>query len=41
MVEYADGKRLIGGRPQPYEFKSVEQLRYDFERDVRDAERPR
>jgi hypothetical protein len=41
LVAYEDGKRVLGGRAQPYEFKSVEQLRYDFERDVRDAEHPR
>jgi hypothetical protein len=40
LVAYEDGKRVIGGRRQPYEFKSVEQLRYDFERDVRDADHP-
>lgn len=35
LVEYADGRRRIGaGRWMPYEFRSVEQLRYDFERDV-------
>lgn len=38
LVEYADGRRRIGGgRWLPYEFRSVEQLRYDFERDVRAA----
>ena len=38
LVEYADGRRrLQGGRWMPYEFRSVEQLRYDFERDVRAA----
>jgi hypothetical protein len=34
LVEYADGRRRIRGRSSPYEFRSVEQLRYDFERDV-------
>ena len=34
LVEYADGVRRVGGRRLPYEFRSVEQLRYDFERDV-------
>ena len=38
LVEYADGRRRLGaGRWTPYEFRSVEQLRYDFERDVRAA----
>jgi hypothetical protein len=38
LVEYADGRRRIGaGRWMPYDFRSVEQLRYDFERDVRAA----
>ena len=31
LVEYASGL--------PYDFKSVEQLRYDFERDVENAQR--
>lgn len=34
MVEYANGRRRMRGRSLPYEFRSVEQLRYDFERDV-------
>ena len=38
LVEYVNGrKRIRGGRWTPYEFRSVEQLRYDFERDVRAA----
>ncbi len=37
LVEYRDGRRWIRGRPAAYEFRSVEQLRYDFERDVRAA----
>jgi len=37
LVEYRDGRRLIRGRASPYEFKSVEKLRYDFERDAEDA----
>jgi len=35
--ERAAGKadrRILRGRAEPYEFRSVEQLRYDFERDV-------
>ena len=31
---YENGKRRVGGRVQPYELRSVEQLRYDFECDV-------
>jgi len=34
LVEYENGRRKIHGRTRPYEFRSVEQLRYDFEQDV-------
>jgi len=34
LVEYANGGRRLRGRTLPYEFRSVEQLRYDFGRDV-------
>ena len=34
-VIYENGSRRMKGRVQPYEFRSVEQLRYDFERDVK------
>ncbi|MFZ1907757.1 MAG: hypothetical protein WAU52_01620 [Burkholderiales bacterium] len=34
LVEYAKGRRRVRGRDLTYEFRSVEQLRYDFERDV-------
>ena len=34
LVEYANGRRRVRGRSTRYEFRSVEQLRYDFERDV-------
>jgi hypothetical protein len=34
LVEYENGRRRIRGRSTSYEFRSVEQLRYDFERDV-------
>ncbi len=37
LVEYADHRRRLRGRAAAYEFKSVEQLRYDFERDVQAA----
>ena len=36
-VVYEDGRRRVRGRWTPYEFRSVEQLRYDFERDVEAA----
>ena len=34
LVEYDNGRRRLRGRASAYEFRSVEQLRYDFERDV-------
>jgi len=34
LVEYENGRRKLRGRSLRYEFRSVEQLRYDFERDV-------
>jgi hypothetical protein len=34
LVEYRPGRRRIRGRSSAYQFRSVEQLRYDFERDV-------
>jgi hypothetical protein len=34
LVVYENGKRRVRGRVQTYELRSVEQLRYDFERDV-------
>ena len=37
LVEYRDHRRRVRGRSRPYQFRSVEQLRYDFERDVRAA----
>jgi hypothetical protein len=37
LVEYSNHRRRVRGRPLPYEFRSVEQLRYDFEEDVRAA----
>ena len=37
LVEYRNGMRRVRGRKLPYEFRSVEQLRYDFERDVEAA----
>lgn len=39
LVEYNNRGRALRGRSIAYEFKSVEKLRYDFERDVEDAER--
>jgi hypothetical protein len=37
LVEYANGVRRIRGRRLPYAFRSIEQLRYDFERDGQKA----
>ena len=34
LVEYENGRRKLRGRSSRYVFRSVEQLRYDFERDV-------
>jgi hypothetical protein len=34
LVVYEDGRRRVRGRSTPYQTRSVEQLRYDFERDV-------
>jgi hypothetical protein len=34
LVEYSNQRRRLRGRTLPYEFRSVEQLRYDFEQDV-------
>jgi hypothetical protein len=36
-VEYLNNQNPLGARTMPYHFRSVEQLRYDFERDVRAA----
>jgi hypothetical protein len=33
-VVYEPGRRRLRGRTLPYAFRSVEQLRYDFEQDV-------
>ena len=38
LVEYRNHRRRVRGRTRPYQFRSVEQLRYDFERDVKDAQ---
>jgi len=37
LVVYENGRRRIRGRASAYEMRSVEQLRYDFERDVEAA----
>jgi hypothetical protein len=34
-VVYDNASRTIRGKRAPYRFRSVEQLRYDFEQDVR------
>jgi hypothetical protein len=33
-VVYENGRRRVRGRWAPYTFRSIEQLRYDFERDI-------
>ena len=33
-IEFTRGQKRLGGKVYPYAFRSVEQLRYDFERDV-------
>jgi hypothetical protein len=38
LVEYSNGRRRVRGRAAPYEFRSVEQLRYDFEEEIRRLE---
>ena len=38
LVEYRNHRRRVRGRTRPYQFRSVEQLRYDFEQDVKDAQ---
>lgn len=37
LVEYTPGRRRVRGRTAPYLLRSVEQMRYDFERDVQAA----
>jgi hypothetical protein len=37
-VSYDSGVRRAGSKASAYEFRSVEQLRYDFERDVEEAQ---
>jgi hypothetical protein len=34
LVRYVPGARVLAGKRFPYEFKSVEKLRYDFEQDA-------
>ena len=34
LVVYENGKRTVRGRTTAYALRSVEQMRYDFERDV-------
>ena len=38
LVEYSNRGRRVRGRTLAYSFRSVEQLRYDFEEDVRRVE---
>ena len=35
LVIYENGRRKVRGRVTPYAFRSVEQMRYDFETDVK------
>ena len=35
LVVYENGKRTVRGRVTRYAFRSVEQMRYDFENDVK------
>jgi hypothetical protein len=35
LVEYSERGRRVRGRSLPYRLRSVEQLRYDFEEDLR------
>ena len=35
LVVYENGKRSVRGRTTKYELRSVEQMRYDFENDVK------
>jgi hypothetical protein len=37
QVVYENGRRRVRGRWSAYDFRSIEQLRYDFERDVEGA----
>ena len=37
LVVYENGEKRIHGRRSAYRFRSVEQLRYDFEQDVKAA----
>jgi len=40
LVEYVNERRRVRGRSFPYAFRSVEQLRYVFEQDVKRAKGP-
>jgi len=35
LIEYRDGRKRVRGRTSAYHFRSVEQLRYDFEREMK------
>jgi hypothetical protein len=37
LVEYLPGRKVVRGRAYPYAFRSIEQLRYDFEQDAKAA----
>ena len=36
LVLFANQHKIVKGRKVPYTFRSVEQLRYDFEREIAD-----
>ena len=35
LIEYCDGRKRVRGRTSAYAFRSIEQLRYDFEREMK------
>lgn len=35
LVQFENGKKRVRGRSSAYEFRSVEQLRYDFEKELK------
>ncbi|HZQ75023.1 MAG TPA: hypothetical protein VFB08_19075 [Burkholderiales bacterium] len=35
LVHFENGRKRVRGRTSAYEFRSIEQLRYDFEKEMR------
>jgi hypothetical protein len=35
LVHFENGKKRVRGRTSAYEFRSIEQLRYDFEKELK------